>query len=63
MPARFQYGWDPYYGTHIWTIYWAFSIEKKADFAAYADDLCILIDGNSRRKLEIEANIARTIYN
>jgi len=38
--------------------------ESITDFAAYADDLCILIGGNSRREIETKANIAvRTIYN
>jgi len=38
--------------------------ESITDFAAYADDLCILIGGNSRRELETKANIAvRIIYN
>jgi hypothetical protein len=32
--------------------------ESITDFAAYADDLCILISGNSRRELEIKANTA-----
>ncbi|KAH0949466.1 hypothetical protein HN011_003728 [Eciton burchellii] len=38
--------------------------ESIRDFAAYADDLCILINGNSRRELEIKANTAvRKIHN
>jgi len=38
--------------------------ESITDFAAYADDLCILISKNSRRELEIKANTAiRTIHN
>ncbi|KAH0947461.1 hypothetical protein HN011_006440 [Eciton burchellii] len=38
--------------------------ESITDFAAYADDVCILISGNSRRELEIKANTAvKTIYN
>jgi len=38
--------------------------ENITDFAAYADDLCILIAGNSRKELETKTNIAvRTIYN
>jgi len=38
--------------------------ESITDFAAYADDLCILISENSRRALQIKANAAvRTIYN
>jgi hypothetical protein len=32
--------------------------ESIKDFAAYADDLCILISENSRRELEIKANTA-----
>jgi len=38
--------------------------ESIADFAAYADDLSILISGNSCRELEIKANTTvRTIHN
>ncbi|KAH0944928.1 hypothetical protein HN011_002227, partial [Eciton burchellii] len=38
--------------------------ESITDFAAYVDDLCILISGNSRRELEIKANTAvKIIYN
>jgi len=38
--------------------------ENITDFAAYIDDLCILMDGNSPKELEIKANVAvRTIYN
>ncbi|KAH0944745.1 hypothetical protein HN011_001913, partial [Eciton burchellii] len=33
--------------------------ESITDFAAYADDLCILISENSRRKLEIKANSSK----
>jgi hypothetical protein len=37
--------------------------ESITDFAVYADDLCILISGNSRRELKIKANRAvRTIH-
>jgi len=32
--------------------------ENIIDFATYTDDLCILIDGNSYRELEIKPNIA-----
>jgi len=31
--------------------------ESITDFAAYTNDLCILIGGNSRRELETKANI------
>jgi hypothetical protein len=37
--------------------------EESIRFAGYADDLCILISGNSRRKLEIKASTAvKTIH-
>jgi hypothetical protein len=38
--------------------------QSITDFAAYADDLCILISGNSRKELKIKANTTvRTIHN
>jgi hypothetical protein len=46
------------------SIFLLYPILSITDFAAYADDLCILISENSRRELEIKANIAvKTIYN
>jgi len=59
-----------YTETLLWNIYLdnllgLLDREKSIiDFAAYTDDLCILIGGNSRKELEIKAYmVIRTIHN